>query len=502
MLCAAVCLAGCGGGEGNSKTANLQSYEELNDSDYSIGAINGGVNGFIVQEKIPEAQVQYFNTYVDLITAVEGGKVDAITEDSCTLIYHNVQTGGKLRMLDGYLKEFQFGYTFAKTVEGKALCAQVSEFIDKIKEDGTIEEIDREWMSGGSKMAVDYGNLPAPNGVISMATTGTSPPFSFVVDGDVVGYDVDIVSRFCEEYGYGLEVKAMSFDGIMPAVSSGKCDIGGSQISITEERKESVEFSSPYYDAGTVVAVYNPKGAGGNFIERLKASFTKTFVREGRYKLFLGGIGVTLLITILSTIFGTALGFLVYMCCRRGNKIANKLTTICTSIIQGLPIVVILLILYYIAFAGAPVGGAFVSIVAFTLTFACGVYSMLCTGVSAIDIGQTEAAYALGFSDLRTFFKIVLPQAMEYILPIYKGELVSLIKATAIVGYIAVQDLTRTGDIVRSLTYDAFFPLIAVAIIYFVMARLLIFLVGKAEQKVNPKNRKPKDILKGVKTND
>ena len=502
LACLAICLVGCGPGGRNSKTADMKTWEDMNDPDITVGAINGGVNGFIVQEKLPKVQVTYYNSYVDLATAVESNKIDAITEDSCTLIYHNNQTGNKLRVLDGFLKSFQFGYTFGKTDKGRALCSEVNEYIEKIRDNGTLKEIDRNWMDadGAREMGVDYTRLPAKKGVLKMATTATSPPFSYVVDGTLVGYDLDIIARFCQEYGYGLEPVSMSFDGLMPAVASGKCDIGGSQISITEERKESVEFSAPYYDAGTVVAVYNPQDGGGGFFDTIKESFVKSFLRESRYRLFLNGILTTLMITVLSIIFGTALGFLVYMCCRHGSRIANILTAICTDIIQGLPIVVILLILYYLIFAGAPVSGAFVSVVAFTLLFGSGVYAMLCNGVSAIDKGQTEAAYALGFSDLDTFFKVVLPQAMKYILPQYKSELVSLIKATAIVGYIAVEDLTRTGDIVRSLTYDAFFPLIAIAIIYFLMARIMIFLVSRLERKIDPKRRKREDILKGLQT--
>jgi polar amino acid transport system substrate-binding protein len=187
------------------------------------------------------------------------------------------------------------------------------------------------------------------------------------------------------------------------------------------------------------------------------------------------------------------------MCCRGGNRAANTITRICTGLIQGLPVVVILMIFYYIVFATAPVTGTFVSVIAFTLTFASAVYSMIRTGVSAIDKGQTEAAYALGVGKNKTFFRIVLPQAMPYILPQFKGELVSLIKATAIVGYIAVEDLTRTGDIIRSRTYEAFFPLIAVAVLYFLMARILIFAAGRIETKTDPKRRKKEDILKGVK---
>jgi polar amino acid transport system substrate-binding protein len=167
-----------------------------------------------------------------------------------------------------------------------------------------------------------------------------------------------------------------------------------------------------------------------------------------------------------------------------------------------LPAVVLLMILFYIVFARASVSGIFVSVVAFSMTFAAAVFGMLKSSINAIDRGQTEAAYALGFSNLRTFFKIVLPQAMVYFLPAYKSELISLIKATAIVGYIAVQDLTRVGDIVRSRTYEAFFPLISIALIYFALAGLLITIAGRLEFRFDPKRRKKEDILKGIKTDD
>ena len=503
LLCLSAALSSCDSGEPARKTDKMTSYEELNQPGIKVGALNGGVNGQIALEKLPAVEVMYYNTGIDMLTALEGGKIDAIVEDSCTIIYFNNESGNKMRMLDGYLESFQFGYAFAKNDKGRALCSQMNEFLAKIKADGTLEQIDENWMDPDkSEMAVDYTDLPAANGVIKLATIGTSPPFSYVVGDSIAGYDIDIVARFCKEYGYGLEVVSMTFDGIMPAVSSGKCDIGGSQISITEERKESVEFSDPYYDAGAAAAVYNPDVAGKGFFGGLKESFYKTFIREDRYKLFLSGIAMTLMITVMSLLLGTILGFAVYMCCRNGNRVANAVTRICTTIITGLPAVVVLMILYYIIFAIAPVSGAFVSVVAFTLTFAAAVFSMLCSGVSAIDKGQSEAAFALGFGKTKTFFKVVLPQALQIVMPIYKGELVSLIKATAIVGYIAVQDLTRVGDIVRSRTYEAFFPLIAVAVIYFFLARILVHCVDGLERRIDPKRRKTEDILKGVSVHD
>jgi polar amino acid transport system substrate-binding protein len=171
-------------------------------------------------------------------------------------------------------------------------------------------------------------------------------------------------------------------------------------------------------------------------------------------------------------------------------------------LVQGMPMVVLLMILYYVIFGSVAISGDVVAVIGFTLTFGSAVFGLLKMGVGAVDIGQYEAACALGYSHRRTFFRIILPQALPHVLPAYRGEIVSLIKATAIVGYIAVQDLTKIGDIVRSRTYEAFFPLIAVTIIYFALEELVGLLVRRIAIGYNPKRRRPEEILKGIRIDD
>jgi len=170
--------------------------------------------------------------------------------------------------------------------------------------------------------------------------------------------------------------------------------------------------------------------------------------------------------------------------------------------VQGMPMVVLLMILYYVIFGSVAISGIAVAVIGFTLTFGAAVSGLIKMGVGTIDRGQYEAAYALGHSNAHTFFKIILPQAIPHVLPAYQGEIVGLIKATAIVGYIAVQDLTKMGDIVRSRTYEAFFPLIAVTVIYFVLEGLLSFGVSRIRLGIDPRKRSRERILKGVETHD
>ena len=304
-----------------------------------------------------------------------------------------------------------------------------------------------------------------------------------------------------EAVNRGLEVTAMSFNAILPAIASGKFDFGASGIAVIEEGSENVKLSEPYYACRTVVACLKasmPLSSSSSFWEELRASFNRTFFREDRYKLFIEGIINTMIITVLSIIFGTILGFIVFMLCRKGNIIANSITNFSIWLIQGTPLVVLLMILYYVIFGHIDIKAIWVSIIAFTLTFGSSFYGMLQFGAGAVDIGQTEAAYALGFTDWQTFFKIILPQAALHFMPSYKAEVSELVKATAIVGYIAVQDLTKMGDIVRSRTYEAFFPLISVAVIYFILAALLNTITNIIHARITPSKRKPEDILRGI----
>ena len=338
--------------------------------------------------------------------------------------------------------------------------------------------------------------------MLTLATAGTSVPFVCMKDGEYGGIDIEIAYRFCREYGYGLEIANMDFSAILTAIATGKCDFGSAGIAYTEERAESVLFSETYYVSSSVVAVLQEAEQKGGILSYIVDNFEKTFIRESRWKLFIKGIANTIIITILSAIFGTLLGFVVYLLCRKGNRIAVKLTEGYTWLVQGMPMVVLLMILYYIIFGRTDLSGLAVSVIGFTFTFGASMFGMLQSGVAAIDKGQTEGAYALGYNDRDTFFQIILPQATAHFMPEYRGQIVSLLKGTSVVGYIAVEDLTKIGDIVRSQTYEAFFPLIAVTVIYFMIADVLVRVVRRISAKLEPRNRTPESVLKGVETHD
>ena len=475
---------------------SINSFADLEHA--KIGVNTGSVQAQQAQERFPNATFQFYNTSVDMLEALRTGKVDAYADSDAYAKYVTAQSQD-LKILDETLTEgMNAGAVFPKTDKGQALCDEFSEFVRKIKQNGVYDEIQKTWFEEDESKRVvpDLYNLTPTKGTLLMAADTTFIPFVFIKDGKPVGFDVDLVVRFCKERGYDLKIVPMDFSGIIPSIVSGKTDFAGGGVAYTKERAESVLYSEFTYIGGSVVVTLKDsaesEAAGGDFIESVKESFEKTFIKEDRYKLFIEGIGTTLLITALSIVFGTALGFGVFMLCRKGNPIANAITRFLVWLVEGMPVVVLLMILYYIIFANLSISGTFVSIIGFTLIFGAQVFAMVKGGVSTVDKGQTEAAYSLGYTDRRAFFRIVFPQALPHIMPSYRSSIKALIKATAIVGYVAVQDLTKMGDIVRSRTYDAFFPLIAVAVIYFILAAILTFFVNRLELSLVPRKRRNK----------
>ena len=212
-------------------------------------------------------------------------------------------------------------------------------------------------------------------------------------------------------------------------------------------------------------------------------SFTNNLIVEDRYRMILDGLQVTLLITLCAAVLGTLLGGLVCWMRMSRRRWLPQVARVYIDLMRGTPVLVLLMLMYYVVMAPIDATGIVVAIVTFAMNTAAYISEMLRTTIQGIDRGQTEAGLALGFTGRQTFFKIILPQVVRKVMPVYQGEIVSLLKGTSIVGYIAVSDMTRASDLIRSRTFDAFFPLIVTAIIYFLMAWLIGLLLQSLVQR-------------------
>ena len=227
-----------------------------------------------------------------------------------------------------------------------------------------------------------------------------------------------------------------------------------------------------------------------SFLEKIH----DTFIVDDRWKYLTNGLKTTLLITFFAVIIGMILGFIIAIIRASHDKtgkfkILNLFAKLYLTVIRGTPVMVQLLIIYYVIFASVNIDKVFVGILAFGLNSAAYVAEIVRSGIMSIDNGQFEAGTSLGMNYSKTMVYIIIPQAFKNVLPALANECIVLLKETSVAGYIALEDLTKGGDIIRSLTYEAFLPLIAVALIYLIMVVALSSLVSRLERRLAKSDR-------------
>lgn len=217
-------------------------------------------------------------------------------------------------------------------------------------------------------------------------------------------------------------------------------------------------------------------------------SFYKTLIYDDRYKYILEGLKNTLVIALFAVLIGIILGILISLVKNRykengKGKILNGIANIYVTIIRGTPAVLQLMILYYVIFKKVDINIVIVGIISFGLNSAAYVSEIIRAGIDSVDIGQKEAARSLGLNYKQEMFNIILPQAIKNVLPALGNEFITLLKETSVAGYIGIIELIKASDIIASDTYDYFFPLIIVAIIYLILTLGLSKLLGVFERK-------------------
>lgn len=464
-----------------------------------IGILTGTTLDKLADAVISGITWHYYDDHAGAIEALKKGDVDAVLNDEPVARAMVAEREG-ITLFSEIIIEDRYGYIFTKE---SGLNEKFSAVIEEFLSDGTIDTLKEKWFSGDStRMKIDwsaYNTSERSGGMIKYGFESSAYPMTFMgSDGRPSGFEVELFLKIADKLDMGVSSTAVTFASIINFVQTGKIDVASAGISITEERKESVDFSTSHYLGGAVFicrseniqdALIQSESEKG-FFAKIGESFEKTFIRDGRWVLIVKGLGVTLLISTLSTLFGTILGVGLLFLLRSKKAYLHALAKLFCSLIQGIPTLVILLIVYFVIFGSVNAPPVMVATIAFSFIFSVSVAGILQTGINAIDKGQEEASTALGFKKYDIYKRIIMPQAIVHILPLYKGEVVSLMKLTSIVGYIAIQDLTKAGDIIRSRTYEAFFPLLAVAAIYFAISAFIGFLLSRIEITINPKKRK------------
>ncbi len=242
-----------------------------------------------------------------------------------------------------------------------------------------------------------------------------------------------------------------------------------------------------------------------SWLVSLRDDFVLNFIDEGRWKWIVEGLGHTLLITFVALLIGLGIGILIAavrstfdknresMEMHKGFgyyvlKVLNGICHLYLTIIRGTPVVVQLLIMYFIIFATSR-NSLMVAMIAFGINSGAYVAEILRGGIMSIDNGQFEAGRSLGFNYAQTMIYIIIPQVFKNVLPTLCNEFIVLLKETSVAGYVGIVDLTKAGDLIRGRTFSAFMPLIAVALIYLVMVIILTALVGVLERRLRKNER-------------
>ena len=479
----------------------LASLDDLKNK--RIGVQLGTVFDIYATKTFPNATVLQFPSFQEVVLAVVAGKVDAGLNDVDT-IAEVMRSRTDLATFGEILFSSPVAAGFNKSKPELRLAFDA--FLKEIRANGVHADMVERWMNQRSRQMPALPSATA-NGVLVVGTSTTGFPFVAVQDGELAGFDVELARRFGAHIGKEVRFANQEFAGLIAALVSGKVDVIISDMFMTAERAKQIDFSEPYFAQDnaafglrantlprTAPSVSAPEAADApvelSFIDEVVEGFESNILRERRYLLLWDGLKATVIISIFATLFGTALGAAV--CFMRMSPLALlRLPARCyIALLRGIPVVVLLMLIFYVVFASVSIDPVFVAVIAFGMNFAAYVSEMFRSGIEGIDPGQSEAGIAMGFSRTQTFLYIVLPQMLQRTLPVYKGEFISLVKMTSIVGYIAVQDLTKASDIIRSRTFDAFFPLVMVAVLYFVISWVLMQALEYLERVTDPRSRR------------
>ena len=219
----------------------------------NIGVFTGSEYDTIAKSNITNSNILYYNSYSDQISALKSGKIDAFLTDE-PLGKEIIKANDKIKMLDEKLTEDS--YAFAINPSKKDLQKKINEELKKMKDNKQLEYFEDKWFGNDeNKKELEKYNYDDSKGTIKFATVSGSAPFAYMKNNEIVGYDIDVIKYIAKELGYKLEIIEMSFEGILPALKSGKVDVAGCSIIVTEERKKSVLFSEPDYTGGIVIMV-------------------------------------------------------------------------------------------------------------------------------------------------------------------------------------------------------------------------------------------------------
>lgn len=450
-----------------------------------------------IKERIPDVKTQIADSTSDQILSVS-------QEKSAALVINKYEYNQYSRSIEGLdmLKEpigtASFGVLFTDTDKSNRLRIEFNQYLETIKSNGVHEGLVAKWLEEYHEShTIDFSGIDENGETINLGVTSTNIPYSFYEDGQYKGFDIELMVRFCKEYGYNLNITEGDIVGMIPELQAATRDVAVAGYEIKNQSTHGLHYSDPTVTDDVVVVVKDSDLKllrAGNIAD----SLGQTFLEDHRYLEFINGIVVTLQITFPSMIFGTIIGFLLYFIKLSGNQIAQKIINFLCLVTERVPSLVLLMIFYYVIFAAATGKAVTVAIATFSYMFSISIYNNICAQADSIPKGQGDAAYLLGFNKYESFLYIVFPQSIVGFLDCFKGDFISHMLDTSIVSLIAISDLAGVGDRIRDMTLQSFIPIISVSFIYFIISTIVIIIINFIQKRIDPKKRSVETILKGI----
>jgi polar amino acid transport system substrate-binding protein len=455
-----------------------------------IGTVTGSIYERIVEEDF-KGKVGYYTEISAGVEDIRRGRINGFLGDLTTLQLL-VALEGNDDLICVPVPHEIFSSPLGAISLNQGIIDRFNVFLAGLETDGTLEDMQDRWLNAVPDLDSPMPDIPTKetNGKLRVATSAIAIPFTYRGgNGELKGYCIELIRRFAAHEEVEIEFSDIDFAGLIPFIVTGKADIGIMNVAITEERKKSVLFSDPFfYESGGIIAL-KPGGTSRQtkigFIEWLKTGIERNLITDNRWELIVDGLAVTMIIAVFAQIFGTVLGCFVCWLLTRKNKFVRGIGKFYCGLINGLPVVVLLMITYYIIFGSTNISNVIAAVAAFTMVVGSMVAQNLKRAIDTVDPVEIEAARSIGFTAFGAFMTVTFPQAVRRSMPAYTNGFVELVKMTAIVGYIAIQDLTRAGDIIRSRTYDAFFPLLCIAVIYLVVTTICVQIFRLVVNRIN-----------------
>lgn len=461
-----------------------------------IGSVSGSACEEYALENYPEAHYYGYENPIDALSALSADALDyVVTTELDAGNYIRKHGGVRIYQNDLLPSESSIGVS----KENPELTPQINEVLTRFLADGTIERMEKNWIHpDGAPYVMDEVPELSDAPLLRVAISAGFEPMAFLMNDELAGFDVELIKRIAYELGYRVQFLETEFTSVLLALESGQADVAISGLYANEQRSQVADFTQIYYYDTLVLASRDASAVKAPGVLGTPASsFRNYFIVEQRWKLICSGIGVTLLISVFSGILGFAFGVLFCSLRMRKLKPVSAAAAGLIRVVQGTPLVLILMLLYYVVFPRRTLNGVLTAILAFSLSSGVNVSEILRNGIEAVAPEQWEAGSALGLDKLQTFRSVILPQAAKHFMPLIIDEYASLIKTTSIVGYVAVQDLTKVSDMIRSRSYEAFFPIVFSALIYFLLSFTLTMPLRSLGRLIDPDPR-PRTI-KGVK---